>query len=63
MAETIVLGRKAHNETFASGRLTDYWQIDRAGAALCGETGCWSKAAVIAYLRQPGSAARGRSQQ
>ena len=31
MAETIVLGRKAHNETFASGQLTDYWQIDRAG--------------------------------
>ena len=31
MAETIVLGRKAHNETFASGCLTDYWRIDRAG--------------------------------
>ena len=31
MAETIVLGRKAHNETFASGRLTDSWRIDRAG--------------------------------
>ena len=31
MAETIVLGRKAHNETFASGCLTDTWRIDRAG--------------------------------
>lgn len=31
MAESIVLGRKAHNETFASGQLTDYWRIDRAG--------------------------------
>jgi urease accessory protein len=34
MAETIVLGRKAHNETFASGCLTDYWRIDRAGQPL-----------------------------
>jgi urease accessory protein len=32
MAETVVLGRKAHDETFASGRLNDTWRIDRDSA-------------------------------